>query len=74
MENVKLLSPGERRIVIALTYGSLYKEIADDYDLSINTVKKHLKNAYKKLQVKSRKQAVKMFIEYEKNLKEKALN
>lgn len=62
MERVATLSPQEKRVLIALSYGNLYKEIADDYNISINTVKKHLKNAYRKLQVGKRRDAVEAFI------------
>lgn len=58
MNEILTLSPQERRILIALSYGSLYKEIAADYNISINTVKKHLKSVYRKLNVKKRTAAV----------------
>ena len=47
----------------ALASGSLYKEIAYDYGISINTVKKHLKNIYKKLNVNKRTQAIEIFMQ-----------
>ena len=51
------LSRQEERVLAALANGGLYKEIAIELDISINTVKKHLKNIYRKLEVKNRKHA-----------------
>ena len=63
MNEILNLSPQEKRILVALSYGSFYKEIAADYNISINTVKKHLKSVYKKLNVNKRTAAVeKLFI------------
>jgi len=52
------LSPRERRIVELLATGYAYKEIADRLDLSIETVKTHLKRVYRKLRVTSAAAAV----------------
>ncbi len=57
------LTKQEKKILQALSYGNLYKEIAADYNISINTVKKHLKNIYRKLEVSKRTQAVTKFFE-----------
>ncbi len=57
------LSPRELMILAALSMGSLYKEIAQQLNISVNTVKKHLKRIYRKLQVRSRDMAVQQFIE-----------
>ncbi len=57
MEQKFPLSKQESRILSSLTRGRLYKEIASDYSISINTVKKHCKNIYRKLEVHSRAQA-----------------
>jgi DNA-binding CsgD family transcriptional regulator len=63
MSEILSLSPQEKRILVALSYGSLYKEIAADYNISINTVKKHLKSVYRKLKVNKRTAAVeKLFV------------
>ena len=63
MSEVALLSKQEKRILSALSTGSLYKEIASDYSISINTVKKHIKNIYRKLQVSKRTHAAQKFIQ-----------
>ena len=63
MNDILTLSPQERRILVALSFGSLYKEIASDYNISINTVKKHLKNIYRKLDVNKRTYAVQKYFD-----------
>jgi DNA-binding NarL/FixJ family response regulator len=52
-----LFSPSELRVMEKLCLGKLYKEIAHESHISINTVKKHLKNIYRKLEVGNRKSA-----------------
>ena len=51
------LSKQELKVLEVLSTGKLYKEIALDMEISINTVKKHLKNIYRKLEVTNRKHA-----------------
>ena len=53
-----LLSQREREILISLANGSLYKEIAIECAISIDTVKKHCKNIYKKLDARNRTEAI----------------
>jgi len=55
------LTRQEKKMLVALSSGKLYKEIAADNFISINTVKKHLKNVYRKLNVSSRTEAVKKY-------------
>jgi len=57
------LSPSELRVLEKLCFGKLYKEIAHESHISINTVKKHLKNIYRKLEVSNRKNACLKFNE-----------
>ena len=57
------LSKQEKKILTSLSSGSLYKEIAADHNISINTVKKHLKNIYRKLNVSKRTQAIEKYLE-----------
>lgn len=54
----KLLSQREREILISLANGSLYKEIALECAISIDTVKKHCKNIYRKLEARNRTEAI----------------
>ena len=57
------LSKQENKVLTALSSGSLYKEIASDHNISINTVKKHLKNIYRKLDVSKRTHAIEKYLE-----------
>jgi DNA-binding NarL/FixJ family response regulator len=52
------LSPREQEILALLAKGFLYKEIADQLRLSVETVRTHLRNIYEKLHVRSRTEAV----------------
>ena len=55
----KVLSKRELDILCGLANGSLYKEIAKDCKISIDTVKKHCKNIYRKLEARNRTEAIK---------------
>ena len=59
-----LLSESEIKTMQLLYKGKLYKEIADERKISINTVKKHPKSAYRKLAVHNRTNACKIFGRY----------
>ncbi|MFI5222560.1 MAG: response regulator [Bacteroidia bacterium] len=52
------LSERELEIVDALAKGYRYREIADKYFVSIETVRSHIRNIYEKLQVHSRTDAI----------------
>jgi NarL family two-component system response regulator LiaR len=56
------LTKSEIKILEPLCAGKLYKEIADDQQISINTVKKHLKNVYRKLGVTNRTNACNKYL------------
>lgn len=53
-----LLTAKELEILKSLSEGFLYKEIADQKFISIDTVKKHIGNIYRKLQVANKIEAV----------------
>jgi DNA-binding NarL/FixJ family response regulator len=55
---VDQLTERERAVLSALSQGQQYKEVADTLGISINTVRKHIKAIYEKLQVNSRLDAV----------------
>jgi DNA-binding NarL/FixJ family response regulator len=55
------LSDREFEILEALVHGKLYKEIADSLFISIETVRKHVYNIYKKLHVNNRVEAYNKF-------------
>ena len=57
------LSVREREVLHLLTEGDDNKQIATLLDISINTVEKHLKNIYEKLEVTSRTEAVHWWVE-----------
>jgi len=52
------LTNKEREILNTLSTGKYYKEIGVEHNITIDTVKKHCKNIYRKLGVRNRKQAV----------------
>jgi len=57
----KTLTPREQEVLAKLAKGFLYKEIAHHLSISIDTVKKHCKNIYSKLQVRNRTEAVNFY-------------
>ena len=56
-----LLSTREKEVLELLAKGLLYKEIADQLDVTHETVKKHLKNIYQKLHVQNKIEALTKF-------------
>lgn len=57
----EILSPQEQRIVALVAEGKTNKEIAQELNLSPNTVKNYLSNAFQKLQITRRAQAIALF-------------
>ena len=57
------LTDRERAILDVLVSGGLYKEMADRLGISVATVRFHLGNIYKKLQVRTRTEAVVRYLE-----------
>lgn len=60
-ESLALLTPKENEIISLLGEGLLYKEIPERAGCSLETVKKHCSNIYKKLQVSNRTEALKLY-------------
>lgn len=58
IDEVEILTPKEKEILKALSKGLRYKEIADEMNISIETVRSHARNIYEKLQVQSRTEAL----------------
>ncbi|MBP6697453.1 MAG: response regulator transcription factor, partial [Flavobacteriales bacterium] len=52
------LTEREKSLLDQLANGLLYKEIADKWDISIETVRKHARNIYAKLHVGTRTEAI----------------
>lgn len=57
-DNIYSLTKREIEIMNLLQEGKLNKEIAGSYQISIDTVKKHVKNSYKKMGVRNRAEAI----------------
>jgi RNA polymerase sigma factor (sigma-70 family) len=59
MEDVRpLLTVRERQVVQLLSLGLSYAKIAEQMEVSHETVKMHLKNIYRKLQVQNKIEAL----------------
>ncbi len=52
------LSPRETRLLALIAAGSSYREAALELDVSINTVRTHIRSIYEKLQVHTKSEAV----------------
>lgn len=52
------LTPREKDVLKSLAQGNSYKLIAAEYEISVDTVRTHLKKVYEKLQVHSQTEAV----------------
>ncbi|MBI2946375.1 MAG: response regulator transcription factor [Verrucomicrobia bacterium] len=57
------LSPREEEILQLLVKGYRYKEVADAFSCSINTVREHLRRIYEKLHVTSSREAVAKYLQ-----------
>lgn len=67
------LSKSEKNVMTALSMQFSYKEIAECLHISVNTVKKHTKNIYRKLGVGKRAHAIEKYVEANKEFKEKII-
>jgi DNA-binding CsgD family transcriptional regulator len=56
-----LLSPKQQKVYMLLCQGKQYKEMADEFGTSVNTVRSHLKAIYRKLKVRTRHDATRFF-------------
>jgi DNA-binding NarL/FixJ family response regulator len=52
------LSPQETRLLAAIAAGSSYREAAVELEVTINTVRTHIRSIYEKLHVHTRSEAV----------------
>lgn len=62
-KNTSPLSNREKDILLCLTSGKGYRQIADQLFISPHTVRKHMTNIYEKLQVNSKVEAVRLAME-----------
>ena len=60
--NTPTLSPREQQVLELLAKGAAYKKIADQFSLSIDTVRMHVKHIYVKLHVHSRSEATSKYL------------
>jgi DNA-binding NarL/FixJ family response regulator len=56
--NLEILSNRENEILLLLTKGLLYKEIAEQISISVSTVRQHIHHIYEKLHVQNRTEAI----------------
>jgi len=56
------LTPRERELLAALSEGRSNAQLAARFEISIQTVKFHLKNVYEKLGIGNRAQAVALYV------------
>lgn len=64
---LSVLTKREIEILSGLAQGYLYKEVADEFYISLETVKKHVQNIYKKLHVQNRTEAILKFLNQKKD-------
>ncbi len=64
-EKKSVLTDKEKEIVMCLVEGMSYKMIADKECISLETVRSHIKNIYKKLQVHSKAEVIRKSLEGE---------
>jgi DNA-binding NarL/FixJ family response regulator len=57
-EAVLTLTTRENQILLLLSKGLLYKEIASNLDISVHTVRQHIHRIYEKLHVQNRTEAI----------------
>nr|WP_315223936.1 response regulator transcription factor [uncultured Flavobacterium sp.] len=58
VQSLALLTVTEKEVLELLAQGLLYKEIADKKNVTIDTIKKHIGNIYRKLQVSNKIEAI----------------
>jgi NarL family two-component system response regulator LiaR len=61
VQSLSMLTVTEKEVLELLAQGLLYKEIADKKNVTIDTIKKHIGNIYRKLQVSNKIEAINKF-------------
>lgn len=62
---IENLTPREEQVLDLLAQGYIYKEIADQLGISIETVRTHIRKIYEKLHVRSRTEAVARYVRHQ---------
>ena len=60
--NAEPLTKKEEEVLALLSQGLPYKEISAELKVSVNTIREHIRNVYRKLHVQSRAEAMKKFL------------
>jgi len=60
-QNHSTLTERERQVIELLARGAMYKEIADELVITLETVRSHIKKIYDKLHAHSRTEAVRKY-------------
>lgn len=60
VEVAKQLPPRQRQVLRGLADGKLRKEIADEAGITVGTVNRHCEEAYRKLNIHTRTEAVRV--------------
>lgn len=60
--NVEILTQREKEILDSLARGRMNKEVANELEISIGTVRKHIQHIYEKLHVNTRVEAVNLYL------------
>jgi DNA-binding NarL/FixJ family response regulator len=60
--NVEILTLREKEILDSLARGRINKEVANELEISIGTVRKHIQHIYEKLHVNTRVEAVNLYL------------
>jgi DNA-binding NarL/FixJ family response regulator len=58
----RLLAPREREVLDLLSKGRAYKQIADEMELSMGTIRTYIRRLYGKLNVNCRTEAVVLYL------------
>ena len=60
--NVETLTAREKEILDSLARGKMNKEVANELEISLGTVRKHIQHIYEKLHVNTRVEAVNLYL------------
>lgn len=66
-QKLETLTDREQEVLSLLASGFMYKEIADELHVSLDTIKTHIRHIYDKLQVRTKTEAVLTYMDGKKN-------